>query len=84
MLFKVTWTIDIEATDHIEAARKAREIQLDHESTATIFEVGLNQTVDLLMGYCIHHISDNVPCKKCGRLDLPLHFNMHCTECFTD
>jgi hypothetical protein len=47
MLFKVTWEIDIEANDHIEAARLAREIQLDPDSSATVFNVGLDQTVDL-------------------------------------
>lgn len=24
-----------------------------------------------------------IPCKKCGRKDLPLHYNQQCPECFT-
>ncbi len=26
---------------------------------------------------------ENIPCVSCGRLDLPLHFNHQCPECFT-
>ena len=26
---------------------------------------------------------ENVPCVKCGRTDLPLHYNRECSECFT-
>lgn len=35
----VTWTIEIEATSPEVAAAIAREIQLDPESIATVFEV---------------------------------------------
>ena len=37
--FKVIWEIDIEADSPEQAAKIAREIQLDTESTATIFTV---------------------------------------------
>ena len=37
--FRVTWTIDIDATSHEEAARKALAIQREPESTATVFSV---------------------------------------------
>ncbi len=26
----------------------------------------------------------NVPCKKCGRNDLPLHYNRLCPDCFEE
>ena len=39
MEYHVTWEIDIEADSPREAARCARELQLDQDSTATIFEV---------------------------------------------
>ena len=39
MDYKVTWIIDITAESHIEAARKALEIQRDKHSTATYFTV---------------------------------------------
>lgn len=35
----VTWTIEIEATSPEVAAELARDIQLDPESIATVFEV---------------------------------------------
>ena len=38
-LYRVTWTIDIDAEDHTEAAEKALEIHRDPESIATVFEV---------------------------------------------
>jgi len=46
--YLVRWEIDIEAEDEFEAAKMAREIQLDPKSTATIFEVmGDYNKVDL-------------------------------------
>jgi len=26
---------------------------------------------------------EDIPCKRCGRTDLPLHYNYQCPECFT-
>ncbi len=26
---------------------------------------------------------ENIPCVKCGRINLPLHYNRQCPECFT-
>ena len=50
--YKVTWTIDIVAENAVEAARKAKEIQLDPENLAVVFDVtderGDVETVDLL------------------------------------
>lgn len=43
MLFSVTWEMDIEADSPREAARLAREIQLNPESEAVIFEVAPNK-----------------------------------------
>jgi hypothetical protein len=37
--YVVAWTIDVEADDPWAAANEARKIQLDPESTATIFTV---------------------------------------------
>lgn len=37
--YRVRWEIDIDADSPREAAEKAREIQLDPESTAIVFEV---------------------------------------------
>ena len=39
MEYKVTWTIDLDATSFEDAARLAREIQLDPGSLATHFIV---------------------------------------------
>lgn len=45
--YLVVWEIDIEANSPHEAARKAREIQLDPQSTATSFDVYKPECVDL-------------------------------------
>lgn len=37
--YYVRWEIEVEANSLLDAARKARAIQLDFDSTATIFEV---------------------------------------------
>jgi hypothetical protein len=37
--YRVTWEIDIEADNPTDAAREARKIQRDLESTATVFAV---------------------------------------------
>lgn len=37
--YRVSWTIDIEADNAIEAAIKALDIQRDQESTATVFDI---------------------------------------------
>lgn len=37
--YKVTWTIEVDANSPLAAAQVAREIQLDKDSTATVFEV---------------------------------------------
>lgn len=39
MDYRVKWEIDIDADSPREAAEKAREIQLDPESQATVFEI---------------------------------------------
>lgn len=39
--YQVKWVIELEATCPEHAATLAREIQLDPESTATVFQVGL-------------------------------------------
>ena len=38
-MYHVKWEIDVDAGNAEEAALKARQIQLDPESTATVFEV---------------------------------------------
>jgi len=43
--YTVTWTVEISAESSIEAAEKAREIQLDPKSMAIVFNV--NEKVDL-------------------------------------
>lgn len=37
--YRVTWEIDVEAESPLEAAERAREIQRDPDSTATVFGV---------------------------------------------
>jgi hypothetical protein len=38
--FTVIWSIDLEAEDYKDAAKKALEIQRDPNSMATVFKVG--------------------------------------------
>jgi len=45
--YKVTWEIEIDAENPLDACREAREIQQDPESIATIFEVN-EKKYDLL------------------------------------
>jgi hypothetical protein len=51
--YRVTWEIDVSAETPEDAAMKARRIQLDPASSATVFKVALDQgdgpqvTVDL-------------------------------------
>jgi hypothetical protein len=48
--YRVKWEIDVIAGSMREAAERAREIQLDHDSTAVVFEVremGKVETIDL-------------------------------------
>ena len=49
MTYKVIWEIDIEAESAIEAAAKAREIQLTPHNIATEFKVN-GESIDLLDG----------------------------------
>ena len=44
-LYTVTWTIEVSAESAVEAANKARDIQLDPESMAIVFNV--SEKVDL-------------------------------------
>lgn len=50
-MYRVTWEIDIDADSLEDAAEQAREIQLDRDSIATVFDVtgpdGHKITVDL-------------------------------------
>ena len=39
MQYLVTWTIDLEADNPMDAAQEALNIQRDWEATATLFEV---------------------------------------------
>lgn len=39
MLFRVRWEIDIEAENELEAAKKARAVQLNRDSIATVFDI---------------------------------------------
>lgn len=66
MLYRVEWSINIEAETAKDAARQALEIQRDHLSTATVFEViptdsdGRAIRVDLVEG-------DSPACPNCGQ-----------------
>jgi hypothetical protein len=40
-LYHITWTIEVDADTAIEAAREARNIQLDPESNAVVYEVAM-------------------------------------------
>lgn len=51
-LYKISWHIDVEADSPREAAEKARAIQQNPDSTATVFDVypqdrGGKHTIDL-------------------------------------
>lgn len=37
--YRVTWTIDVEAIDPVEAAKHAKAIQVRQDSIANVFEV---------------------------------------------
>ncbi len=37
--YTVTWIIEVDAANHVEAAKKAAEIMQDPDSIATVFEV---------------------------------------------
>lgn len=37
--YRVEWAIDIDADDPVDAAKRAREIQMDPASSATVFDV---------------------------------------------
>ena len=39
MMYRVVWEIDIPATGPVEAAERAREIQRDPQSWATVYRV---------------------------------------------
>lgn len=62
-VYRVTWEIQIDATSPEVAAERAREIQMDPRSTATVFSVRLDEgepsdpvTVDL--GYDTGTVGD--------------------------
>ena len=51
--YRVTWTIEVGAETPEDAAKQCRDIQLDKDSIATVFEVtdlktAVCETVDLL------------------------------------
>ena len=48
--YTVTWTIQVSATSSLEAAKEARDIQLDKESEAVHFDVD-GEPIDLLDEY---------------------------------
>lgn len=41
--YRVTWTIDVDGETPEDAAREARKIQLDPQSTATVYQVTPHQ-----------------------------------------
>jgi hypothetical protein len=45
--YRVVWQIDVEANSELEAAREAKEIQIDRASIANIFEVYDNSQNDV-------------------------------------
>lgn len=49
-MYRVTWTIDVDAKSPKAAAKKAREMQRDPESTATVFEVAYHKTTQRKSG----------------------------------
>ena len=53
MMYRVIWTIDIEADSPQEAARKALKIQRNPKSTATVFEVEWRHRDDVSGGMTI-------------------------------
>ena len=56
-LYRVTWFIDLEAETPKAAAGLAREIQLDPENEATVFEVtALNEDGTPAPGCCITEV----------------------------
>ena len=58
--FRLTWVIEVNASNPMQAARKALRIQQDPSNEATVFEVedvsnGEKYTVDLFEGTVIKH-----------------------------
>lgn len=43
--YRVKWEIDVDASTPLEAAKKARELQIHEGSWANVFEVSCEQTV---------------------------------------
>ena len=75
-LYRITWDIDIDAANPATAARRARQIQLDPESTATVFDVANRKTgrrwqADINIGQAGHTLTDLPPatCTCGGRID---------------
>ena len=88
--YRVRWEIDIEADSPREAAEKAREIQTNPESMATVFQV--IQIHDYTDGTCtpgepIHIDTAAVEC-ECGEIVAPndpyfaTPCGTHCEACF--
>lgn len=55
--YKVEWHIDIEAENAVEAAREARRIQLDKDSTATVFKVSDNKLENIFYDVDLYKIN---------------------------
>jgi hypothetical protein len=57
--YRVFWVVDVDADTPEQAARLAREIQLDPTSTATVFDVA--EAADFVLGTTRVDVSATLP-----------------------
>ena len=84
-LYRIVWEIDLDALNPGQAARLAREVQLDPTSTATVFEVtnrktGRRWTADSNIGQAGHPLTD-LPAAVCTCADRSWYGPEHDGEC---
>ena len=68
-IYKVTWTIEVSASDHVEAAKLAQAVQRDVNSIATVYRVQRAKQVAKqidLAEYREHDFSSCDHCANCG------------------
>ena len=83
--YRIVWEIDLDALNPGQAARLAREVQLDPTSTATVFEVtnrktGRRWTADSSIGQAGHTLTD-LPNAQCTCADRSWYGDEHDGEC---
>ena len=74
MQYRITWEIDIDADTPQEAAKQARNVQLDPESSATVFDVwsedGQQFHIDLMENEDNEQHAAGCVCADCSGAEL--------------